>query len=61
MSAGPYGAGVPRRRPPGRRGHLVGQTVTLPDPVGIELDTEPLTNWARRPGAVRQEPGTPCG
>lgn len=24
-----------------------GKTVTLPDPVGIELDTEPLKNWTR--------------
>ncbi|WP_444971159.1 Uma2 family endonuclease [Streptomyces sp. SAI-25] len=24
-----------------------GKTVTLPDPVGIELDTEPLKNWVR--------------
>ncbi|MBB6437397.1 hypothetical protein HNQ79_003880 [Streptomyces candidus] len=22
-----------------------GKTVTLPDPVGIELDTEPLKSW----------------
>jgi hypothetical protein len=24
-----------------------GKTVTLPDPVGIELDTDPLKDWAR--------------
>lgn len=24
-----------------------GKTVALPDPVGIELDTEPLKNWTR--------------
>ncbi|MCI4046533.1 Uma2 family endonuclease [Streptomyces sp. TRM75563] len=24
-----------------------GKSVTLPDPVGIELDTEPLTSWVR--------------
>ncbi|MCX4771382.1 hypothetical protein OG322_18800 [Streptomyces sp. NBC_01260] len=24
-----------------------GKTVRLPDPVGIELDTEPLKNWVR--------------
>lgn len=24
-----------------------GKTVALPDPVGIELDTEPLTSWVR--------------
>ncbi|GAA2116266.1 Uma2 family endonuclease [Streptomyces synnematoformans] len=25
----------------------IGKTVTLPDPVGLELDTEPLKNWVR--------------
>lgn len=41
-----------RSQPDGVRYELVstvpfGKTVALPEPVGIEPDTEPLTDWVR--------------